>query len=275
MHRLLPVIGQLADHPNEPEIRAVLARIPQLADADLRRLAARWSNADCVADARDRALTPGAPLVVDVLVAFELISELYADDLAGEASFVAIDPRTTRVALKAVRDAVAAAYARPMLSRDEHANLSRPWRAVFARNDVFPVELGPQDWAVRALLAALPALGRRCHDPIGQQRFDALVESAREVDADQHADALARAWDAAVLTSRRRLWALVRWLGARSLATPGAGCGRGWPADDPRVTALCLDAACALLVADATRGEVTAVLTAPVPGLTGSRRAVA
>lgn len=272
MHRQPPLIGRLADHPNEPEIRGMLARIPQLADVDLPRLAARWSNADRVADARDRALTPETPLVVDVLVAFELISELYSDDLAGETSFVVVDPRTTGAALKAVRDAVAAAYARPMLSRAEHAELIRPWRAVYPRDDVSSVELGPQDWAVRALLAALPALGRRCHDPIGQQRFEALVESARWVDVDQHADALGQAWDAAVLTSRRRLWALVRWLGARSLATPSAGCGHGWPADEPRMTALCLDAACALLVADATRGEVTAVLTAPVTELAGSRR---
>ena len=43
------------------------------------------------------------------------------------------------VALKAVRDALAGAYARPVLSRAEHAALLRPWRAVYAEGEVTAV----------------------------------------------------------------------------------------------------------------------------------------
>ena len=82
------------------------------------------------------------------------------------------------------------------------------------------------------------------------------------------------AFAAAVLTSRRRTWALVRRSGAEGLSrpcptcrTPSAPGGLGSEREDQRVLALCLDAACALLVADAVTDEVASRLIDPVAAL--------
>ena len=77
-------------------------------------------------------------------------------------------------------------------------------------------------------------------------------------------------FQAAVLTGRRRVWALVRRTGTQG-ATRGCARCRPTGLDEQRelqrVTALCLDAACALLVADAMPEATTALLTDPVSAL--------
>ena len=128
----------------------------------------------------------------------------------------------------------------------------RPWRAVYPTPTVDEPDLGPQADTVKALLSALPQLAGRCHDVTGQALFEALVDRSFVGEADR-AEAAASAFQAAVLTRRRRVWALVRRTGAEGMARACSNCrstGRHGPRE-ARVLALCLDAACALLVADA------------------------
>lgn len=267
------VIERLEDHPNLGEILGVLSQLAHIADGDLPRLAQAWVNDLHVADARDKALMPDGPLVMEVLASFEALTSLFAEDLAGEAAYVTVDPTVTTAALKAVRDAIAATYAKPVLSRSEHASLMRPWRSVFPQGTVDEPDLGPQSEAVKALLLWLPRLATRCHDAENQAVYDQLVDRSF-VDEQGRAGARDSAFHAAVLTSRRRVWALVRRSGAEGLARPCRSCPR--PAVDEReasrVLALCLDAACALLVADALPDELTDLLTDPVRSLIPTQR---
>src|SRR3954463_81728 len=106
-------ILSLEDHPNLPEILGVLAQLAHVSDADLPRLAKAWHNTVFLAEARARALSPDAPLVLEVLAAFEAVQALFADDLSGEEDYLSVEPEVAAVALKAIRDAIAAAYARP------------------------------------------------------------------------------------------------------------------------------------------------------------------
>jgi len=117
----------LADHPNAAEINAVLGRLDQLTSDELCSLARSWKNDPAIAAARSKSLQCDSPLVLEVLCAFELVSEVYAEALAGRTP----DAPVTTLALKAVRDAIAAAYARPSISREDHKRLMAPWRAVF------------------------------------------------------------------------------------------------------------------------------------------------
>ena len=186
-----------------------------------------------------------------------------------ECEEVVVEADVTVRALKAVRDAIAAAYARPVLTRSEHSALLRPWRAVFPQSTVDEPDLGPRSAQVKALLSALPRLSGRCHDEGGQVLFDALVDRSFVGEADR-AEAAATAFQAAVLTSRRRVWALIRRTGTEGLSRPCVDCGpvTTRTADDDRETArvlaLCLDAACALLVADALPDTSTGLLADPV-----------
>jgi hypothetical protein len=276
MGRRAVVVDRLEDHPNLPEVLGVLAQLAHIADDDLHRLAAAWTNTVAVAAARDTALSPDSPLVCEVLAAFDALGALFADDLAGEASYLEVDSEVVSTALKAVRDAIAAAYARPVLSRSEHAALLAPWRAVFPQPTVDEPDLGPQSDQVKALLGLMPLLAGRCHDAAGQALFEALVDRSFADESDR-AEALQTAFHAAVLTSRRRVWALVRRSGAEGLSRPCASCGRGPESsagerEHQRVMALCLDAACALLVADTLPDATTAVLTAPVTELVPLQR---
>ena len=59
----------------------------------------------------------------------------------------------------------------------------------------------------------LPLLSVRCHEPEGRRLYDALVDRSFAHESDR-ADARDEAFQAAVLTSRRRVWALVRRSGA-------------------------------------------------------------
>ena len=277
MARRTSLIDRLENHPNLDEILGVLAQLAHISDADLPRLAEAWSNTSAVAEARDRALSPNSPLVLEVLAAFEAISALFDEDLRGEAAYVTIDPAITSLALKAVRDGVAAAYARPSLTRAEYALLLRPWRTVYPVATVDEPDLGPRSGEVKALLAALPQLAHRCHDTTGQALYEALVDRSFTDESDR-ADARAAAFHAAVLTSRRRIWALVRRSGAEGLSRPCTECRRGpgtvmtGGREEARVMALCLDAACALLVADTLPDSSVDVLLRPVSALVPQQR---
>lgn len=261
-----PAVTRLEEHPNLPEILGILGQLAHIPDSDLPRLAAGWCNSPSLAAARDKALAPDSPLVIEVLAAFDALGALFADDVLGEASYLTVAPGVTVRALKGVRDAIAAAYARPTLSRAEHAALMRPWSAVYPEPTVAEPDLGPCAEQVKVLLATLPVLAGRCHDPSGRALFDALVDRSFVAEAER-VQAAASAFQAAVLTSRRRVWALVRRSGAEGLCRPCATCRTAVAHDDResrRVLDLCLDAACALLVADALPDSCTDLLAEPV-----------
>ena len=80
------VVQRLEDHPNLPEVLGVLAQLAHIRDEDLPLLAPGWANSPSPsprpATARSR---PDSPLVVEVLSAFDAVSALFADDLAGAA----------------------------------------------------------------------------------------------------------------------------------------------------------------------------------------------
>jgi hypothetical protein len=266
-------VARLEEHPNLSQVLGVLAQLAHLRDEQLTALADSWVNSPALASARDRALRPDSPLVVEVLAAFDALNALFADDLAGEADYVLLDASVTVRALKAVRDAIAAVYARPVLSRSEYTALLRPWHAVFPRSTVVEPDLGPRGDQVRALLSALPRMSTRCHDEQGAALFDALVDRSF-LGEDDRASAAATAFQAAVVTSRRRVWALVRRTGAEGLLRPCPTCRTTLAGDHEgrRVLELCLDAACALLVADALPDECTDLLADPVLALIPHQR---
>lgn len=274
MGRQTAPVRRLEEHPNLPEILGVLARLAHIEDEHVIALAGAWVNSPTLSEARNRALHPDSPLVLEVLAAYDALTALFADDLLGSASYVVLDAAVTVRALKAVRDALAAAYAQPVLSRSEYDALLRPWRTVFPTDTVHEPDLGPRGEQVKALLAALPSLAARCHDENGRTLFEALVDRSFVAEADR-AQAARTAFDAAVLTSRRRVWALVRRSGTEGLLRPCPTCRTSAPQDrdGQRVLELCLDAACALLVADAVPDTCTALLADPVLALIPVQRA--
>ncbi len=210
-----------------------------------------------------------------MLAAFDALGALFADDLAGEADYVVVEADVTVRALKAVRDAIAAAYARPVLTRSEHAALLRPWRAVFPQSTVDEPDLGPradagQGAAVGAAAAVrpLPRRGR----PGAVRRAGRPVVRRR---GRPRRGRRATAFQAAVLTSRRRVWALIRRTGTEGLLRPCTHLPRPRSTrdrEDQRVLDLCLDAACALLVADALPDACTGLLADPVLALIPQQR---
>jgi hypothetical protein len=134
-------ITSLDLHPNLAEILAVLSQVPQLTERDIAGLAAAWRDTTYLSIARHHALAPDSPLVVEVLAAFERVDAVFRDELSASddalvahAAGATVKPQVVTIALKAVRDAVAAAYARPVLARAEHAALMAPWRLVVAAN---------------------------------------------------------------------------------------------------------------------------------------------
>jgi hypothetical protein len=274
MARRSTVVERLEEHPNLTEVLGVLAQLAHVTDADVPRLAAAWHNSPTAAEARARALSPDSPLVCEVLAAFDAVAALFEDDLSG-APWVTVGTDVTTTALKAVRDAIAAAYARPVLSRSEHELLMSAWRTVYPTSTVDEPDLGPQADLVKALLGALPRLAGRCHDESGQQLFQSLVDLTY-VDESDRESAREAAFQVAVMTSRRRVWALVRRTGAEGLGRTCPQCRRSaTTADDRdamRVLAMCLDAACALLVADALPDDALALLVEPVRQLVPEQR---
>ncbi len=266
-------ISSLEEHPNLPEIIGILSQLPHLCDEDLRRLSAAWNNTVFLAEARAKALTPDSPLVVEVLAAFDAVQAMYADDLAGEADYCALDPHIASVALKAVRDAIAAAYARPTLTRSEHGALMRAWHEVFPTVRLDEPDLGPRAEEIKAILAAMPLLATRCHDAASSRLFDEMLTTSWVMDEDVRTTARDEAWAAAVLTARRHVWELVRRSGAEGIGRPCPVCGRHEDENSAeRVLELALDAACGLLVADAVDDNLLDVLTMPVRSLIPAQR---
>ncbi len=269
MTRRTQVIEHLEQHPNLAEVVGVLAQLSHIRDADLPLLASAWTDLPAARAARALALSPDSPLVLEVLAAFDALSALFADDVRGEATYLTVPPAEVRTALCAVRDAIAASYAQPVLSPGAYAALLAPWRSVYPTTTVREPDLGPRAAQVKELLSVLPLLSERCHDGAGRALYDALADRAF-AGQDDRATATEHAFDAAVLTSRRRVWALVRRTGTESLGRPCLRCRSTPTSDDPdlrRVLTLCLDAACALLVADALPDGTTRVLTDPVLSL--------
>ncbi len=135
------VIDALDTHPNLAEILAIMERLSTLRDRDLARLAGAWHDSAHLARARNRALAPDAPLILDVLIAFERAEVLISDDSRRDRERLPADDlgrfsadlpdEVLRTALKAIRDALAAAYAWPVLTRAEYLGLLSPWRQVF------------------------------------------------------------------------------------------------------------------------------------------------
>ena len=267
------VIETLDAHPNLPEILGVLAQLPHISDADLSRLAGAWHNTVGLAEARARALDPDCPLILEVLAAFEAVQSLFADDVDGDEDFLGVDREVATVALKAIRDAIAAAYARPVLSRTEHSDLMTAWRSVYPTNLVDEPDLGERSAEVKALLQAMPLLATRCHDSGAASLYDSILAMSWTLDEDVRSVARDEAWHAAVLTNRRRVWGLVRRSGAEGIGRFCSQCRtRSNDDDTARVLAVCLDAACALLVADAIDDNLVDVLTLPVQALIPRQR---
>jgi hypothetical protein len=270
--RRTATIETLDAHPNLPEILGVLAQLPHVSDSDLTKLAGAWHNTVALAEARARALDPDCPLVLEVLAAFEAVQAIFEDD--DQDDYAALDKQTVAVALKAMRDAIAAAYARPVLSRAEHADLMSAWRAVYPTDMVDEPDLGARSAEVKALLQAMPLLATRCHDAGAASLYDSILATSWTLDEDVRSVAREEAWQAALLTSRRRVWGLVRRSGAEGIGRFCPSCRtRSDDEDTVRVLAMCLDAACALLVADAIDDNLIDVLTLPVQALIPRQRA--
>lgn len=262
------------EHPNLAEINAILARLPSIDDDHLGRLADAWCNPPGIAAARAKALAPDAPLVLEVLQHFEHITELFMDEIDGDAPYTSIDSERTVTALKAVRDALAAAFARPVLTPAEYVSLMVPWRTVYPVDIVAGPDLGPHADRVQVMLEGMDRLAHRCHDKEIAALFNALTQRVPSTD-DLRQRARDEAWRAAVLTSRRRLWTAVRRQGSAAFARWCAPCRRrdergdlrDWANAARHVREMCLDAACALLVADAMDETLVEILTLPAQPL--------
>lgn len=263
----MAVITSTETHPHCAEILGVLAQIVHLDDEGLRRLALAWQDTASVARARDKALQPDTPLILEVLAAFDSLAGLFADDLAGTAPYVTLPAPTTALALKAVRDAVAAAYARPVLTPQEYAELSAPWHSVYPDQRMRLPDFGPQHYEVLALLTSIPGLACHRHDLEAARLYDALLVHARGLDPEEHGNAVDSAWQAAVLTGRRRLWFLASRSAQEGYHRACPTCARLADDEDRAVLAVCLGVVAAMLVRDVLDEESAATLLAPAPSL--------
>lgn len=254
-------------HPHCAEILGVLAQVVHIEDDGLRRLALAWRDTPDVARARDKALQPDTPLIIEVLTAFDSLAGLFADDLAGTAPYVTLPAPTTALALKAVRDAIAAAYARPVLTAQEYAELSAPWHSVYPDRRMQMPDFGPQHHEVLGLLTSIPGLACHRHDADAAHLRDSLLLHARGLDAESHGRAVESAWQAAVVTGRRRLWFLASRSANESYLRACPSCARNTDDDDRAVLAICLGVIAAMLVRDVLDDESAATLLAPVGSL--------
>ena len=133
-------VPSLDVHPNLAEILGVLSQLPRLTGHDMATLAQGWRDTTFLHVARAHALGPDTPLVLDVLTTFDRIDQVFRDELSRGDDFfgddgpaTAVKPQVVKHALLAVRDAVAAVYARPVLSRAEYLALIRPWHRAFSQ----------------------------------------------------------------------------------------------------------------------------------------------
>lgn len=272
----MTTLHRTEDHPNRAEIFGVLAQMTHLTDEQLPVLAASWTNGELTARARSHALSAEAPLILEVLAAFDSVTFLFADDLNGGASYVTVDPAITVVALKAVRDAIAAAYAQPILSRDEHAALLRPWRALFPTDHIDQPDFGPDRNDIAQLFRLLPSLGQRCHDDIGRLLSQSVNDRVAAVDPVAHSAALDAAWDAAIVTRRRRLWRLARRTGTEAFSRRCPACSASPRShEDAQLLTYCLGGVYAMLVRDAVDDATFETLFGPVAGLVPRQRQAA
>lgn len=257
-------------HPNIDEINGIVGRLPHIPDSDLPVLARFWSNTHALAAARDQALRPDSPLVVEVLSVFDAVQAVWADDLDGTTG---LDTDVVSTALKAIRDAVAGAYARPAIGRGAHRLLLRAWRLVYPADGPDEPDLGRHSADIKQVMRTLPWLATRCHDPQAAARYGELAQLAWW-GPQEHTDARNEAWTAAVLTGRRRTWSLVRRGGTDALTRACPQCRRrpDLDAELSRVATLCTDVACGLLVADAVPEQVLDVLTTPLSLLIPDQR---
>jgi hypothetical protein len=266
-------IGALDAHPNRAEICGVISRLPCISDSELPLLAQAWHNTTLLAEARRRSLEPDSPLVIEILSWFETVQALFAEELRGEADYLTVDSEVTAWALKAVRDAIAAAYARPILTPTEHDALMKAWRSVYPTDHVTDPDLGLRSAEVTSLLVAIPRLVTPCHDADAAADCAAILQASERLDEDVRRAARDEAWHAAVLTSRRRVWQLLCRSGAEGLMHYCTTCRRRRRDEETaRVVALCVDAACGLLVAGALDDDIVAVLVAPVQCLIPAHR---
>jgi hypothetical protein len=258
-------IESLDAHPNASEIRGLLSRLPCIPDIDLPALASAWHNTTLLAEARRRALEPDSPLVIEVLACFDTVQALFADELRGGFDYVTVDRDVTAIALKAMRDAIAAVYAQPILTTSEHSALMRAWRSVYPTDHITDPDLGCRATDVTSLIQAIPRLAARCHDAGAAAEYASILAAAAEADEDVRCAARDEAWHAAILTSRRRVWQLVRRSAHDGLGGYCPVC-RQRERDDNTTTvvSLCVDAACGLLVAGALDDDIVEVLVAPV-----------
>jgi hypothetical protein len=261
------------DHPNRGEIFSVLAQMIHLTDEHLPLLAAQWSNTELTARARSRALGPDSPLILEVLTAFDSVSFLFADDIDGQADYLTVDPSVTIVALKAVRDAIAAAYAQPALTADEHAALLRPWRAAFPVDAIDEPDFGPDRGDIARLFRLLPSLAGRCHDDMGRLLWQSVSDRTDALDPVAHSAALESAWEAAVVTRRRRLWRLARRTGTEAFSRRCPSCAEDPTThEDVQLLTYCLGGVYAMLVRDAVDDATYRTLITPVEGLIPRQR---
>ena len=202
-------IGALDAHPNETEIRGILSRLPCISDGDLPLLARAWHNTTLLAEARRRSLEPDSPLVIEILSWFDTVQALFAEEIRGDADYLTVDPEVTSWALKAVRDAIAAAYARPILTATEHNALMKAWRSVYPTDHVCDPDLGKRAAEVASLLVAMPRLASRCHDAGAAAEYTAILHAAAGLDEDVRCAARDEAWHA----------------GSPHLASPGLATG--------------------------------------------------
>ena len=132
-------VSSLDLHPNLAEILGVLTQLPRLTGLDMACLAQGWRDTTFLRVARAHALRPDTPLVLEVLATFERVDQLFREELSRGDDFLsddgaatAVKPQVVKHALHAVRDAVAAVYARPILSRAEYLALIGPWHRAFS-----------------------------------------------------------------------------------------------------------------------------------------------
>ena len=260
-------IDTLEEHPNIDEILGVLSSLPNVGDAQIPRAGRRLAQH---ARHRPRPFPRAEPR----LAAGGRGPRL----LRGGRGALRRRPRrrgrlrddrpasTTTTALKAVRDA----HRRRVRQADpEPRRVPVADQAVARRSSLRPryaePSLGPNTAQVKALLASMPQLAMRCHDEKGRRLYDALAFTASTVDRDLRDTARDEAWRAAVLTSRRRMWAMLRRSGLEAITRRCTRCATteatGW---ERQVLELCMDAACGLLVADAIDDTFTDILTIPL-----------
>lgn len=267
------VISSLEGHPNALEILAITSRLPCISDLQLVELAAAWENTAELGEARRHALEPDSPLVFEALTRFETVQVLFAEEIRGGEEYLGVEPEVASTALKAIRDAIAAAYARPSITPGEHGVLTKAWRAVYPTDRIASPDLGSRASDVTSLLHALPRLAAICHDEAAAVQHAAIIEANLDIDEDIHWAAREEAWHAAVLTSRRRMWWLIRHTADCERSRYCGTCRERerTPATE-RVLTLVADAACALLVAGTLDDDIVEVLTTPVDSLVPAHR---